>query len=115
MCDFFRCDLWGFLRRFAANFTAFGPVKRYSGDHQRNVSEGGIYGKKRQRPIKRSKEVNHGQKVRSRYDPKASEEVEKMMHEHKHAGKFKNKQQAVAVGLEKARRKGEQVPKRKAG
>lgn len=47
-----------------------------------------------------------------KYDPKASEEVEKTMHEHKHEGKFKNKQQAVAVGLSKARQKGEDVPKK---
>jgi hypothetical protein len=34
------------------------------------------------------------------------------MHEHKHEGKFKNKQQAVAVGLSKARQKGGKVPEK---
>lgn len=45
-----------------------------------------------------------------KYDPSASKDVEKTMHEHKHEGKFKNKKQAVAVGLSKARRKGKDVP-----
>jgi len=48
-----------------------------------------------------------------KYDPKASKEVEKTMHERKHAGKFKSKAQAIAVGLSKARQKGEKVPKKK--
>jgi hypothetical protein len=48
-----------------------------------------------------------------KYGPKASKEVEKTMHEHKHAGKFKSKAQAIAVGLSKARQKGEKVPKKK--
>lgn len=47
-----------------------------------------------------------------KYDPKAGKEVEKTMHEHKHEGKFKNRKQAIAVGLSKARRKGEKVPKK---
>ena len=37
---------------------------------------------------------------------------EKTMHEYKHEGKFKNKEQAIAVGLSKARQKGEKVPKK---
>jgi hypothetical protein len=45
-----------------------------------------------------------------KYDPKASKEVEKTMHEHKHEGKFKNRKQAIAVGLSKARHKGKRVP-----
>jgi Family of unknown function (DUF6496) len=45
-----------------------------------------------------------------KYDPQASKEVEKTMHEYKHEGKFKNRKQAVAVGLSKARKKGEKVP-----
>lgn len=48
-----------------------------------------------------------------KYGPKASEEVEKTMHEHKHSGKFKSAKQAIAVGLSKARRKGAKVPKKK--
>lgn len=46
----------------------------------------------------------------AKYGKKAQEEVEKTMHEHKHDGKYKNKQQAVAVGLSKARQKGGKVP-----
>ncbi len=49
-----------------------------------------------------------------RYDPAASKEVEKTMHEYKHQGKFKNRKQAIAVGLSKARQKGERVPKKEA-
>ena len=48
-----------------------------------------------------------------KYDPKSGDEVEKTMHEHKHEGKFKNRKQAIAVGLSKARRKGERVPAKK--
>lgn len=48
----------------------------------------------------------------AKYDPKSRDEVEKTMHEHKHEGKFKNKKQAVAVGLSKARQKGEKVPEK---
>lgn len=46
-----------------------------------------------------------------KYDPRASKEVEKTMHEYKQ-GKFKNREQAIAVGLNKARQKGERVPKK---
>lgn len=48
----------------------------------------------------------------TKYDPRAKKEVEKEMHEHKHKGKYKSERQAVAVGLDKARRKGERVPKK---
>lgn len=47
-----------------------------------------------------------------KYDPTVSNEVQKTMHEHKHEGKFKSRQQAVAVGLSKARSKGKKVPKK---
>lgn len=47
-----------------------------------------------------------------KFDPRASKEVQKTMHEHKHEGKFKNRKQAIAVGLSKARQKGEHVPER---
>lgn len=46
----------------------------------------------------------------AKYGKKAQEEVGKTMHEYKHEGKFKNKKQAVAVGLDKARRAGGKVP-----
>lgn len=47
-----------------------------------------------------------------KYDPKAGKEVAKTMHEYKHEGKFNSRSQAVAVGLNKARAKGERVPKK---
>lgn len=46
----------------------------------------------------------------AKYGGLAQEEVEKAMHEHKHHGKYKNKKQAVAVGLSKARSQGGKVP-----
>lgn len=49
----------------------------------------------------------------AKYDKKAQKEVEKTMHEHKHEGKFESDDQAVAVGLSKARRKGSSAPKKK--
>lgn len=45
-----------------------------------------------------------------KYGKGTQKEVEKTMHEYKHEGKFKNPKQAVAVGLSKARDKGEKVP-----
>lgn len=48
----------------------------------------------------------------AKYEPTSRDEVQKTMHEHKHEGKFKSKKQAVAVGLSKARRKGENVPEK---
>lgn len=44
----------------------------------------------------------------AKYDEKSQKEVARAMHEHE--GKFKNRQQAVAVGLDKARRKGSKAP-----
>lgn len=49
----------------------------------------------------------------AKYGPKAQEEVGKAMHEHKHEGKYENKKQAIAVGLNKARREGGKVPPEK--
>jgi hypothetical protein len=46
----------------------------------------------------------------AKYGPKAQKEVEKTMHEHKHEGKYKSEKQAVAVGLNKARKAGGKVP-----
>jgi len=48
------------------------------------------------------------------YDKKSKNQVEKTMHEHKHEGKFKDRKQAMAVGLSKARRQGAKVPAKKA-
>jgi hypothetical protein len=59
-----------------------------------------------------------------KYSPKASKSVEKEMHEFKRgraksgpggkAGKVKSREQAVAIGLSKARKAGARVPKKKA-
>lgn len=46
-----------------------------------------------------------------KYDPRAGKEVEKAVDEFKH-GKYKSRKQAIAVGLNEARRKGEHVPKK---
>jgi hypothetical protein len=48
----------------------------------------------------------------NKYGPKAQEEVKKAVHEHKHHGKFQNRKQAVAVGLDKARRAGGKAPEK---
>jgi hypothetical protein len=48
----------------------------------------------------------------NKYGPKAQPEVEKAMHEHKHEGKYQSRKQAVAVGLNKARRGGGKAPKK---
>jgi hypothetical protein len=58
-----------------------------------------------------------------RYSPKASESVEKEMHEYKRgkarsgpggkAGKVRSRKQAVAIGLSKARKAGAKVPAKK--
>lgn len=53
-----------------------------------------------------------------KYDPDSQKEVEKAMHEYKqgdlHIGKsdkkVKSREQAIAIGLDKARRKGKHVP-----
>ena len=47
-----------------------------------------------------------------KYGQKAQDEVEKAMHEHKHRGKYKNREQAIAVGLSKARREGGKAPRK---
>ena len=47
----------------------------------------------------------------NKYGPKAQKKVEEKLHEHKHAGRFKNRKQAIAVGLSEARREGGKAPK----
>ena len=57
----------------------------------------------------------------ARYGAKASEKVEKAMHERKHGTlksggsgkKVKSRKQAIAIGLSEARREGGKVPKKK--
>ena len=58
----------------------------------------------------------------SKYGKKASEKVEKAMHERKRGTlksgssgkKVKSRKQAIAIGLSEARRSGAKVPKKKA-
>lgn len=45
-----------------------------------------------------------------KYSKGAAKEVEKAVHSFKHDGKYKSREQATAVGLNKARKKGEKVP-----
>ena len=49
----------------------------------------------------------------TKYGKLAQKKVHKNLHEHKHQGKFKNRKQAIAVGLEQAREGGGKVPGRK--
>lgn len=49
----------------------------------------------------------------NKYGPLAQEKIEKNLHEHKHQGKFKNRKQAIAVGISQAREAGGKVPKKK--
>lgn len=49
----------------------------------------------------------------TKYGKKAKEEVHKELHKHKHEGKWKNRKQAIAVGLSEAREKGGKVPAKK--
>jgi len=57
----------------------------------------------------------------AKYGKKAGEEVKKAVHKYKagkqksgkKGGKAKSRQQAIAIGLSKARKKGAKVPKKK--
>lgn len=57
----------------------------------------------------------------AKYGPKAQKEVEKAVHEYKHGDltvgksdkKVKSRKQAVAIGLDKARREGGKAPAKK--
>lgn len=48
----------------------------------------------------------------NKFGPKAHDKVAKNLHEHKHEGKFKSREQAIAVGLNQARREGGKAPKK---
>jgi hypothetical protein len=75
--------------------------------------------------LKASVSTVHPQQPRriamAKYGKKASEEVEKAMRERKKGKlksgrsgkKVKNRKQAIAIGLSKARRKGAKVPRKK--
>ena len=49
----------------------------------------------------------------AKYGKKAQEKVGKALHEHKTEGKYKNRKQAVAAGLNQAREAGGKVPSKK--
>lgn len=51
----------------------------------------------------------------AKYGKKTENLVHKELHEHKHEGKWKNKKQAIAVGLSEAREKGYKAPTKKEG
>ncbi len=46
----------------------------------------------------------------AKYGKDTKKEVGEELHKHKHQGKYKNRKQAIAVGLNKARKKGKKVP-----
>jgi Family of unknown function (DUF6496) len=68
-------------------------------------------------------EVAMAKKRKRRYSPGAGKEVEREMRRYKKGtaksgkggkgGKVKNRKQAIAIGLSKARKKGKRVPKKK--
>ena len=49
----------------------------------------------------------------AKYGKLAQKKIEENLHEHKHEGKFESRDQAIAVGIEQARKKGGKVPKQK--
>jgi hypothetical protein len=49
----------------------------------------------------------------AKYGKKAQEKIEKNLHEHKHQGKFKSREQAIAVGISQARKAGGKVPRKR--
>ncbi len=48
----------------------------------------------------------------AKYGKKAQEKIAKNLHEHKHSGKFKSRDQAIAVGINQAKKAGGKVPKK---
>jgi hypothetical protein len=75
---------------------------------------------------KKSSSRSGGAKKKSssrKYSPKASQSVEKEMHEYKRGrarsgpkgkgGRVKSREQAIAIGLSKARESGAKVPRKK--
>jgi len=44
------------------------------------------------------------------YGKKAKEKIAENLHEHKHEGKFANRDQAIAAGINQARKEGGKVP-----
>jgi len=48
----------------------------------------------------------------SKYSPKVQEKISKNLHEHKHSGKFQSRDQAIAAGINQARKEGGKAPKK---
>lgn len=46
----------------------------------------------------------------AKYGKIAQDKIEKNLHEYKHEGKFQSRDQAIAVGIEQARKAGGKVP-----
>lgn len=49
----------------------------------------------------------------AKYGKKAQEKIAHNLHEYKHEGKFKSRDQAIAVGISQAREAGGKVPPKK--
>ncbi len=49
----------------------------------------------------------------AKYGKIAQDKIAENLHEYKHDGKFKNRKQAIAVGINQAREAGGKVPNRK--
>ena len=49
----------------------------------------------------------------AKYGPKAQEKIAENLHEHKHEGKFTSRDQAIAAGINEARKEGGKVPPQK--
>ncbi len=47
----------------------------------------------------------------AKYSPKVQEKIADNLHEHKHAGKFKSREQAIAVGISEGKKAGGRAPK----
>jgi hypothetical protein len=46
----------------------------------------------------------------NKYGKKAQEKIKQNLHEHKHEGKFVSRKQAIAAGINQARKQGGKVP-----
>ncbi len=49
----------------------------------------------------------------AKYGKDTQKDVGEALHAHKHKGKYKSREQAIAVGLNKARKRGKKVPEKK--
>jgi uncharacterized protein DUF6496 len=48
----------------------------------------------------------------AKYSSKVQEKVRKNLHEYKHGGKFKSREQAIAAGINQGRKAGGRAPKK---